>query len=188
MANKGTAFSVDVIATLLHLTTKRVKQLTDEGIIEEVAPKYYKLAPTVTGYVKYLQNRLSYGDPTSDYNTEKAKLTCAKREAEELALAFKKNELHKASDIEFAMTTMLVAFRAKLTTLPHKVLPNILNNISDKDKLLELLAATVLEAWRNYQNIAKNYSPTTSTPKLKTALIMKNCKGVQAWKKKRFCL
>lgn len=146
ISNKsGSAFSRKIIAELLNLTEKDVKQLTDDGIIEEFTPKHYKVAPTVQSYVRYLQSQLYNKNPNTDYNSEKAKLTKAKREKEEIALEILKNDAHKAETIKFIMTNMLVAFKMKMTTLPYKVLPALLNT-SDKDEIVSILATEVREA------------------------------------------
>lgn len=149
MANKGAIYTRKVIAQLLNLSEKRIKQLTEEGVMEEYSEGFYKLVPTIQGYVKFLQNQISDDDQTSDYNTEKAKLTKAKRENAEMDLKVKKNELHKSADVEFIMTNMLIAFKAKLEMLPYKALPKLINIPKDKEKadyITKVLKSTIDEA------------------------------------------
>jgi len=138
-----------VIAQILEISDKRVKQLTDDGTIEEFSPGHYKLLPAVQGYIRYLQSQISDDDHASNYNVEKARLTRLTREDAELDLQLKRNELHRSADVEFIMTNMLVAFKAKLETLPHKIIPTISTIPDNRDKteyLLEVLSAAIEEA------------------------------------------
>ena len=149
MAGQGKVYSREIIAKALNLTEKRVKQMTDSGIIAEASPGNYALYPTMQKYIAYLQNQVADDDKGSDYNLEKARLTRAKREDAELELQVKRQELHRAADVEFILTNMLVAFKAKLETLPHKVLPSIINAPEGKERgerITEVLRVAVDEA------------------------------------------
>ncbi len=138
-------FTKSIIANMLCISEKRAKQLTDEGVLNEVVPGHYKMTESVQSYIKYLQNQVSDKDYTSDYNTEKAKLTKAKREKEEAELSLMKNQLHKADDIEFVMGKMLISFKSKMLVIPQKALPKIYNN-SDKNEILAILKKEIVEA------------------------------------------
>ena len=144
----GAVFTIKVIANLFNLSEKRIRQLTSDGIIEEYSKGYYALAPTVQGYIRYLQRQISDDDSGSDYNTEKAKLTKAKRENAELDLKVRTGVLHKSENIEFVMTNMLIAFKAKLLSMPYKILAGI-NAISDganrNDAIIGIIKSAVLE-------------------------------------------
>ncbi len=134
-----------IIATTLCISEKRVKQLTEEGVLVEVITGHYGLIESVQAYIKYLQNKISDRDTTSDYNVEKAKLTRAKREKEEAELAHKKGDLHKSSDVEFVVGNMITSFRAKALTIPNKSLPKIKNAKDDKE-ILAILKSELIEA------------------------------------------
>jgi len=149
MAQQSAIFARKVVAQVLKLSEKRVKQLTDDGILTEFSPGHYKLIPAVQAYIEYIRAQIADDDPASNHNVEKAKLTRAKREDAELALQLKRGELHRAADDEFIMTNMLIAFKAKLEVLPFKVLPSIINIPPDRDKvdyLTEVLREAVAEA------------------------------------------
>ena len=154
----GAIFTRKVIADLFFLSEKRIRQLTDEGIIEEYSNGYYALVPAVKGYIRYLQRQISDDDSSSDYNTEKAKLTKTKREDAELDLMVKRGELHKASDIEFIMTNMLIALREKLLTLPNKVISQIVATPSGdeyNDAVIKILHSAVLDALNELSGYSK---------------------------------
>lgn len=159
MPNKSAIYTRLVIAQLLNISEKRVKQLTEDGIISEYSSGFYKMVPAVQGYIKYLQRQVSDDDPASNYNAEKARLTRVKREDAELNLKVKKNELHESSDIEFIMTNMLIAFKSKLEVLPHKVLPNIVSipdGMEKAEKIVEVLNAAIDEALNELSGYAPN--------------------------------
>jgi len=117
MQGKGKIYTRKIIAQVLNLSEKRVKQLTEDGIIEEYSDGHYKLLAAVQGYIKYLQSQVSGEGQATDLNQEKAQLTRIKREDAELELQLKRNELHRSSDVEFIMTNMIIAFKAKLDVL-----------------------------------------------------------------------
>lgn len=85
-------YTSKVIADWLGLTERRVRQLRDEGIIEEQAPGLYDLRATTRRYISYLRSG-SLAD-------ERAGLTRAKREAAEMENALRRGELHRTEEIE----------------------------------------------------------------------------------------
>jgi hypothetical protein len=50
------AYSTQVIARLLLMTTQRVGQLAQQGIIPRDADNKFQLAPAVQGYVRFLKS------------------------------------------------------------------------------------------------------------------------------------
>ena len=148
MATQGKIYTRKVIAQLLNLSERHIGRLTDEGIIEEYSHGYYKLVPTVQGYIQHLRSQIS-ADNEGDYALERARLTRIKREDADLDLKRKRNELHHASIVEFILTNSLMAFKAKLETLPHKLLPLLMAIPEGKDKtdrILAVLKKSTMEA------------------------------------------
>ena len=149
MTNKGKVYTVKFIAQVLDLSEKRVKQMTEEDIIPEYSDGHYKLLPTVQGYIRYLKSQLADDGKATDLTKEKAQLTRIKREGAELDLQLRRNELHQSADVEFIMTNMIIAFKAKLEVLPYKVLPAILSvpeGDNKKDFLVDALKTAIEEA------------------------------------------
>jgi len=160
MQVKGKIYTRKVIAQVLNLSEKRIKQLTEDGIIEEYSDGHYKLLPAVQGYVEYLKSQLSSDGQATDLTREKAQLTRLKREDAELDLQLKRNELHHSADVEFIMTNMLIAFKAKMEVFPYKVLPAILNMPDGEDKkdyLVEALKDAVEEALNELSDYDPEY-------------------------------
>lgn len=158
MSNKGAIYSRKVIAELLGRTERRIKQLSDDGVLEEYSPGFYKLAPTIKAFIKYQDSFISDDDQTSNYNTEKARLTKVKREDAELDLKVKKSELHKSADVEFIMTNMLIAFKSKLEVLPHKAMQEIVNIADGPDKA-KTIVNVLKEAVDEALNELSGYNP-----------------------------
>ncbi|MCL2249126.1 MAG: hypothetical protein FWC13_07620 [Oscillospiraceae bacterium] len=123
------------MAQVLDITERRVMQLTQDGIIEEHCAGGYRLLPTLQRYIRYLR--------AGQDNVEFAKI---KRESAALDLALKKGEMHKTADVEFVVTNMLVAFKSKLETLPHKTLPAIIG-VPDGDDRVESVTAILKSAF-----------------------------------------
>ena len=134
-ARYGKIYTRKAIAQLLGLSEKRIKQLTEDGTIKEFSHGHYRLWPTVKSYISYLQN----AGGSLDYNAEKANLTRVKREEAELSLSLRRGELHRAEDVEFILTNMLIAFKAKLEALPHKILPLLINAMEHNNAPNEVL-------------------------------------------------
>jgi len=112
----------------------------------------------VQGYIRYLRSQIADDDPASNYNTEKARLTRAKREDAELALQHKRGELHRAADVEFIMTNMLIAFRAKLETLPHKAVAKVVGELADKGRT-DFVIAVLKESVDDALDELSGYDP-----------------------------
>lgn len=134
-------YTSKAIAGYLDLTERRVRQMRDAGIIEEKAPGLYDLKPTVVRYLRYLR-----GDGAHDnLNAERAKLTAVKRERAEMELQEAKGELHRGEDIERALSTMLLNFRARIMTMPAKLAPD-LAVMTDKSEIYDRLKKETDEA------------------------------------------
>jgi len=146
------------IAEILELSIKRVKQLTDDGVIGEYSPGRYRLLPAVRGYIRFLRSQISDDDVASSYNVEKARLTRLRRQDAELDLQVKMNGLHKSGDVEFVMTNMLTAFKAKLEVLPYKVLPSVLSAPEGEGRA-DAVTAALKEAVGEALNELSGYDP-----------------------------
>ena len=69
---KSTYYKVDVIAQLFQLTVRRIRQLTQEGVlptVETLSGRRYDLVPTIQRYVKYLSDK-AYGKSHSEAENE----------------------------------------------------------------------------------------------------------------------
>lgn len=115
-----TLYTSKVVAAWLGLSERRVRQLRDEGIIEERCPGLYDLKTTVLKYINYLRS----GSGTN-LNDERARLTKAKREAAEMENKLKEGLMIEAADIEPRIKNMLLIFRSRILSLPAKLSPKL---------------------------------------------------------------
>ena len=140
LEKKGVIFTKEAIAKILGVSERRVGQLVKNNVIEEFSPGHFKLLPTIRAYIQFLQ---------STKNEERERLTRIKSDTASLDLGLKRNDHHLATDVEFVVTNMLIAFKAKLETLPYKMLPTIMNIPEGADKaehLTDTLKQAVSEA------------------------------------------
>ena len=136
-------YTSKVIADWLGLTERRVRQLRDEGIIEEQAPGL-----TTRRYISYLRSG-SLAD-------ERAGLTRAKREAAEMENALRRGELHRTEEIETGIKTMLLNIRGRFLSLPAKLSPALAAMGGDQASIFDELKHAIdetLEELRDF-NVA----------------------------------
>lgn len=138
-------YDKNAVARHLDLTPKRIKQLTDKGILTEFKPGLYDLEKARVDYIRYLRDRNPDTEENIDYQTERAKLVRAKRQNEEMDLAVKNGELHKAEDIERVMTAMLINFKSRLSAIPAEQAPKLLEK-KDADSIAKLLTKEIKKA------------------------------------------
>lgn len=133
------------VARFLDISERRVRQLRDKKIIEEVRPGLYDLLDTNRRYINYLRKRNPESEEEVDYNTERALLVRVKRLNEELDLKIRENQLHSSEDVELVLSNMLINFRSRLMAIPARLSP-ILSKKTDKAEIFKIIKAQVDEA------------------------------------------
>ncbi|AOY76791.1 hypothetical protein [Clostridium formicaceticum] len=90
--------SSGVLADLFSLTDKRVRQLSEEGILVKVKRGRYSLADSVKNYIIHIKTNQDIQDSKNeaelDLEKEKALHEKTKREITELKLAAMRGEMH----------------------------------------------------------------------------------------------
>lgn len=119
------------IARVFGLTSKRVQQLTADGVLETTeTPKgrRYDFLPTIQRYVKYLSDKASGREKdrtTASLEEQKleaeVRLKEAKAESAELELAELRGEMHRAEDVEAVTTDHVLLLRSMLMSLPGRL-------------------------------------------------------------------
>lgn len=133
------------VARFLDVSERRVRQLRDEKIIDEVRPGLYDLLDANRRYINYLRKRNPESEEVVDYNTERALLVRVKRKNEELDLKIRENQLHSSEDVELVLSNMLINFRSRLMAIPARLSP-ILSKKTDKAEIFKIIKAQVDEA------------------------------------------
>ena len=146
-----TLYTSKAVAEWLGLTERRVRQLRDEGVIQEKSPGLYDMRKTVTRYILFIRK----GNKKADLNDERAMLTRAKREAADMENKVRRGELHSAEDIEEGIKTMCLNIRSRFLTLPAKLAPTLVKMGSQAQIFDELKKAIdeALEELRSF-NVA----------------------------------
>jgi phage terminase Nu1 subunit (DNA packaging protein) len=117
LSNAGEpTYGVEVIARLLNLTPRRVQQLAKEGVIPKAARGKYALAPSVIGYVTYLQEKLENpsGESQINLNAERARKTKAEADMAEMEAAKMRGDLVDAIEMKDALDLVMSEVKTKL--------------------------------------------------------------------------
>lgn len=118
------AQSAEVLAKLLDITERRVRQLSAEGIIPKVARGRYEMVGAVRGYIRYLRDLNLQGDVgPADYATQRARLVKARADLAEMEASEMRGDLLSAPDVTAAWTEIVALMRARLLVLPDKLAP-----------------------------------------------------------------
>jgi phage terminase Nu1 subunit (DNA packaging protein) len=123
-----TEVTVAELAVILGLSSRRVRQLADEGIIQPVGKNAYLLADSVQSYNKFLSNRMPNEE---DVKLEKAKkmaeaqykaskASIAKLQAQEL-----QGKMHRSEDVAAMTADLIYTVRSALIALPGRLAVNV---------------------------------------------------------------
>lgn len=140
--------STSVLANLFGISTRRIRQLETEGIINKVARGKYSLQENIKSYITFLKTTVDLkenkGEESKiDYDEEHTLLEKAKREKAELEVAAIRGTMHFSEDVESVMTDMLSNFKSKALSLPSRAAPNLV--MKDVADIQDVLQGEVLE-------------------------------------------
>ncbi len=141
-------YTSKVVARWCGLTERRIRQLRDEGVIEEDRPGLYDLQPTILRYIKYLG-----GAGKESLQTERMKLTAEKRKAAEMDNEQRRGEMHRTEDIERGIRTMNLNFRSRLLLLPAKLSPALAAAGGNQAEIFDILKAAIDEALGDLRDV-----------------------------------
>ena len=144
-------YDKNAVAKFLNMTPKNVQRLTEKGILQPKQGELYSLVEANHAYIKYLREKNPENEEDINFNQERAKLTRAKRLNEELDLATKKGELHKAEDVQKIMSATLINFKSRLSAIPAEEAEK-LASMTDKAKIFLYLNAKIKEALTELSN------------------------------------
>lgn len=119
-----TTVSLSEMAVVLGLTSRRVRQMVDEGIIVTEAENKYPLAESVQAYIKFLSNKLPSEEDTKMEKAKRAaeiKLKMAKADRAKMETDELKGNMHRSDDVRMITEDMLYAIRNGLVALPGRL-------------------------------------------------------------------
>ncbi|MDU4852843.1 MAG: DNA-packaging protein [Clostridioides difficile] len=133
------------LATILGITSRRVRQLREEGFFSFAENgKKYSLEKCVQEYIEYKVKAETNSGTSIDVEREKAEHEQIKKNISKLKLRKLKKELHEASDVELFLNEMLINFRNRLLSIPSKVAVQILGE-EDVNRIIEILQKEMYE-------------------------------------------
>ena len=113
---------VETIARLLDLSTRRVQQLSKEGVIPRAERGRYEISASVRGYIAYLKER-SINPGVVSFDEVRARKTAAEAEMAEIDLKEKKGLLIATEEVARSWAEIIGACRSKLLSMPAKIAP-----------------------------------------------------------------
>lgn len=134
-----TLYTSKVVAAWLGVTERRVRQLRDEGVIEEAKPGLYNLQQCVTRYIGYIRKG------NANLNDERAMLMRAKREAAEMENELRRGETHRTEDIEAGIKTMCLNIRSRFLMIPAKLSPALASMGGNQAEIFDALKEAIDE-------------------------------------------
>lgn len=134
--------SATQMAGILDMTERRVQQLASEKIIPKGERGKYPMLRCVRAYISWLKERSNSGGKIS-IQDERAKLTLAQRELEEIKLAEKRGELIPADEIESLWTSAVVSCKSALMGWGMKLPEQIIALGDDRDAVAKLIKTEI---------------------------------------------
>ncbi|KNF08543.1 hypothetical protein CLPU_6c00290 [Gottschalkia purinilytica] len=155
---KSVTVASSVLANLLSVTDRRIRDLAQEGIIVRVKKGRYDLAQSIKNYIVHLKANNDIKEVKNDnldLDTERALHEIVKREKTELQVKVMKGELHYAEDVEKVMTDMLANFRSKILGLAPKLAPMLVSrsNLTEVQDIINNECLLALSELADYDPI-----------------------------------
>lgn len=148
MSAAGTpTYPVKTIAKLLMLTERRVQQLSKDGVIPRAERGRYELAPSVQGYIRFLQDRTinADGGPAIDFSAEKARKLRAEADIAEIEAAKRRGDVADLAAVKRACEQVFAEVRANMRNIPSRVTPQIIGD-SDETRIKEIILSEIDQA------------------------------------------
>jgi hypothetical protein len=159
---------VGTIAAALDISKRRVQQLTKEGVLTRAAKGKYDLAACICQYQNYYASNKVV--ETDGIKSAKLRLLTAQADKAELELNSLSEKYVSAEELEFEWSSLVLAFRAKMLSMPSK-LAMILAGASEPAKAHKILEDEIYDALTElskYGNASKNkgeYASNTENSK-----------------------
>lgn len=124
-----TTIDVTQLSRLLDIAPRTVQHLTAEGILTRARDEdgrelrgRYELVASVRSYVRYLREQARLDDASeSKYIMLRNAKMGSESEMSDLRLQLFKGTLHRDADVEWVMTQMLTAFKARMLAIPSRL-------------------------------------------------------------------
>jgi hypothetical protein len=135
------------LTTWLDLTTRRVIQLVDEGVIPKEGKGRYPLKQCVLGYLAYLRGLAEGRGRTSELNQEKLLTARIERKRRELEYAEAEGSLITVESHRAALAEAFDLVRSNIRNLPGAIAPRLVG-LDDARDVQAILIPSVDDALR----------------------------------------
>ncbi|NUJ82046.1 terminase small subunit, Nu1 [Methylocystis sp. FS] len=136
-----TTVAAATLAKLLGLSTRRIQQLAEAGVIPKPGKRgEYRLVESVAGYLKWL--RSDAGNGTPDFQKERTRLTQARARLAELEYDRESGLVVEVEESIRQIREEYSIVRTRLLAVPSKAAPRLLN-IANPEKVRALLDAEI---------------------------------------------
>lgn len=165
-SNGGMLYKKAVMANLFGITSRRLEQLTADGVLPTVKAGTYDFVPTIQRYIKYLQDKAA-GKEKNESQAEKelAKLDAeikyksAKAEKAQLEADEIKGKMHRAEDVRHMTEDLVLAIRSSLLAMPGRLAIDVseARNSQEASKLIRREVISILEQLSSYEYNPEKY-------------------------------
>lgn len=135
-------YPAKTIAKLLMLTERRVQQLSKDGVIPKAERGRYELAPSVQGYIRFLQDRMS-GNASQvdsiDYHKEKARKIKAEADIAEIEAKKRRAEAIDAQEVKRAWQLILGEVRANMIGTTPPRIAQLIRGLEDETEIKRIV-------------------------------------------------
>ena len=158
------------IAALFGVTTRRVQQLTQEGIISATKQgnaNRYDLLATIQKYIRYLTEKANGREPSKkDSEIEARRLEAEadlkRSKADMAALQLKELEgtMHRSEDVEAVMTDLVYNIRSMLIALPGRLAVDVVaaQTAAEASEIIRAEVYKILEELAAYKYDPEEYA------------------------------
>lgn len=116
--------SVDTIAQVAELTTRRIHQMARENIIPRSEKGKYWFVACLKGIIKYY--KLQKNDSSGSLTEERTRLTKALAEKTEFEIKIKEGKYLPAEAVQREWENIITACRARILAIPTRLAPVIM--------------------------------------------------------------
>ena len=119
-----TTVTIAELAVILGLTSRRIRQLAEEGVLHTVAKNAYPLAESVQAYLRFLSARMPEDDEVKYEKAKRAaELQFRAGRAKKMKLEVQELEgkMHRSEDVKAMTDDLIYAVRSALNAMPGRL-------------------------------------------------------------------
>lgn len=129
------------LARLILTTPRHVNRLVADGVLTRATDDdgnelrgRFEMVTNVQQYIRHLQARRQHDPPgESEYSRLRNERMAREGELSRLRLDEIRGKLHRADDVEFAVTSMITACRSRLLSIPSRITRQLVGKRSFKE-------------------------------------------------------